>query len=377
MSAEDHRSRMPVVPITGIDAVLRDALVADMMLDLPRAVEVRYDVDTDLGALRRLVVGPAGIREDVEVDMDHPCVSCAMREDAIPVLDRLAEDPRVEAVLLAPPISADPSIVAGTLRGHERLWSLRTPVAVLSARSARHDLLGDDTLAERGLRWAADDHRSVGEALAAQIEYSELIVIDGEDGGDRGGIDRDCAAGLELIEHLRAPDQLLALSLHDLDVDVVLGGRLDHEAGLRRRDPREVRPYGGPTAHGTWTLELSSARPFHPRRFLDRIEDLGSGRMRGRGCFWVPDRPDSVCQWDGAGGQVSVGVVAAAGHDLPSTHLVITGVDAADAPRVRRAFAHCLLTQEEWRAGLSSWLGVPDVLAPWLGEREPAQRRSA
>lgn len=361
---------VPVAILTAVDTVRRDSLVASLLLDLPGAVELRYEVEAETAVLRRLVVGPGGVLEDVEVELEHPCVSCAMREDAVPALDRLARDPRIGGILLVPPISADPSIVAGTLVREQGRWRLSGATAVLGAATALHDLLGDDTLAERGLPWAAEDQRSVGEALAAQIEYSDLIVVDGIDG-------EEAAAGLELVEHLRSPDQLLATSLYEVDARAVVGGRLDHGAGLARRDPRTVESYGGPSDHGTWTLDLSSKRPFHPRRFLENVEALGSGRLRGRGRFWVPDRPGTVCQWDGAGGQVSIGAVIESGRDLPTTRLVVTGVEAGDALRVRHAFSRSLLTPEEWALGLAPWMGVEDELAPWLGERGAEERRIA
>lgn len=149
----------------------------------------------------------------------------------------------------------------------------------------------------------------------------------------------------------------------------VLSGTLDHMLGLRRRDVRYVEPYGGAVAHGTWTLDLSSERPFHPDRLLENIEELGSGRLRGRGRFWVPDRPDSICQWDGAGGQVSIGAVWRTDRELPTTRLVVIGIDPADRPRVHDAFGRSLLTAREWEAGLAPWLGTEDLLAPWLGAR--------
>lgn len=350
---------VPVAVVTAVEPVLRDALIGGLLLDAADVLALRYEVDEDSAALRRIVVAADGVVEDELVELDHPCVSCAMREDAVPTLARLAEARQVAGILLGPPISADPSVVAGTLRPHQDAWHLAPALAVASADDALHDLLGDDTLAERGLQWASGDERSVGEALAAQLEYSDRIVLVGEPD----------SAGAELVEHLRAPEQELVTDLYALPLSRVLSGRLDHLLALRRRDARYVEPYGGPTEHGTWTLDLSSDRPFHPRRLLENIEQLGGGRLRARGHFWVPDRPDSICQWDGAGGQVSVGAVWRAGRDLPTTHLVITGVEAEDPERVRGAFARSLLTESEWEAGLMPWLGTEDVLAPWLGAR--------
>ncbi|GAA1491246.1 CobW family GTP-binding protein [Brachybacterium sacelli] len=357
---EGGRHSTPVAVVTAVDAVLRDALVASLLLDTAGAVALRYEVEARSSSLRRVIVAADGVVEDELVDLDHPCVSCAMREDAVPVLTRLAHLPAISAIVLAPPLSADPSIVVGTLRPHQDSWHLAAAASAVGLEAVRGDLLGEDTLAERGLQWAAGDSRSVGEALAAQIEYADLLVLDGDPAGP----------GAELVEHLRAPEQDLVVGPYSLDAGTLLGRRLDHLAGLRRRDARCVEPYGGPTQHGTWTLDLSSARPFHPRRLLENIEDLGAGRLRERGRFWVPDRPDSICQWDGAGGQVSIGAVWRAGRDLPTTRLVVTGIEAADAERVRAAFGRSLLTEREWADGLAPWLGVEDHLSPWLGERD-------
>lgn len=351
---------VPVAVVTAVDAVLRDALVASLLLDAAGTAGLRYEVEASTSSLRRLVLTADGVIEDERVELDHPCVSCAMREDAVPTLGRLAQVPGISAIVLAPPLSADPSVVVGTLRPHQEAWHLAGSVSAVDVGNAVEDLLGEDTLAERGMQWAAGDARSVGEALAAQIEYSEQLVTEGDPVGP----------GAELVEHLRAPEQRLVRGLYALGASEALGGRLDHLIALRRRDARYVEPYGGPTEHGTWTLDLHSERPFHPRRLLENIEDLGAGRLRGRGRFWVPDRPDSICQWDGAGAQVSIGAVWRAGRELPTTHLVVTGVDAADAERVRAAFGRSLLTAGEWAEGLQPWLGVEDHLAPWLGERD-------
>lgn len=353
---------LPVAVLSGIDPVLRESLLASLLLDAEGIVALRYEVDPRASALRRLIVAADGVIEDELVHLDHPCASCAMREDAVPTLARLATTAGVTAVLLAPPLSAEPSIVAGTLRPHQERWHLSAAVTAVDFASARADLLGDDTLAERGLQWAAGDARGVGEALAAQVEYADVLVVEGKADGPGG----------ELLEHLRAPEQRLVHGTFALTARELLAGTLDHMLGLRRRDVRYVEPYGGPIAHGTWTLDLCSERPFHPDRLLENIEQLGAGRLRGRGRFWVPDRPDSICQWDGAGGQVSIGAVWRAGRELPTTRLVVTGIEPADRARVRDAFGHSLLTAEEWEAGLGPWLGTEDRLAPWLGARSAA-----
>ncbi|MGO2585422.1 MAG: hypothetical protein ACTH9F_08790, partial [Brachybacterium tyrofermentans] len=148
---------LPVAVVTAIDPVLRDALVASLLLDGQGVVELRYEVDAASAALRRLILRADGVIEDEVIHLEHPCVSCAMREDAVPTLARLAGDPRCAGVLLAPPLSADPTVVVGTLQPHQDRWHLAGAAAVLSSGSALDDLLGDATLAERGVQWADGD----------------------------------------------------------------------------------------------------------------------------------------------------------------------------------------------------------------------------
>jgi hypothetical protein len=55
---------------------------------------VRHDIDAGAGTLRRVVVDAYGLVEDETVPLEHACPSCAVREDALPAIARLAEDGR-------------------------------------------------------------------------------------------------------------------------------------------------------------------------------------------------------------------------------------------------------------------------------------------
>ncbi len=354
--------RVPLTLLCSLDVVLRDAVTTDVILDEPGVVVLRYDADPRHGTMNRLVMDVTGVIEQREVHLEHACVSCAMREDAVPLLEALAADGRWRAILLVLPVSADPWVVTRALSAQPMRTTITGVIAVMDSTHAHEDLLGEDTLAERGLRWAVDDERSVGEALAAQIEFADVVVDACE----------HPRAGRELLTHLLAPEQELITGTHRVGEIGVFLPRHDPKRADERVDVRTLRMYGGPCEHGTWTIELRSERPFHPERFLENIELLGAGFMRSRGRFWLPTRPQSICRWDGAGGQVSVGVhaQAAPGEPDPTTHMVITGVHAQDAIRVRTAFENSLLTEAEWRRGFAQWLGRDDGLDMWLGARE-------
>jgi G3E family GTPase len=397
----DSRGIIPVSVLATTDPVLRDSALFGLLMDEPGVVAVRHDILPD--ALRRVVLDATGVVEDVLVPLEHACLSCAVREDAVPTIARLARDRRWTQVILALPVSAEPLPAAralaaetapGGMLAHTRV---ATSLAVVDADTLQHDLFGHDTLVDRGLELTADDERSVGEALAAQIEQADLVVagsslvepVETLSATTSGLLDRLRGAGTQRV------DGLHALSAADL-----AAGRHSSARAERRAHPlgaTAITGPGGVPGDRSWTLELRSSLPFHPERLLERIEDLSPGGLRARGVFHVADRPGLACLWDGAGGQLAVADLGpwseVCAGTAPHTRIVVVGVaDDRGAgagagagagggaraggvgglhderQRLREAFHAALCTPEEVADGVE-WLWREDHLAPWLGAR--------
>ncbi|GIG36945.1 CobW family GTP-binding protein [Cellulomonas pakistanensis] len=376
------RPRKPLAVLATIDPVLRDSAVFTVVVDRPGTVVLRHDIvdGPGGGGIRRVVVDASGVLEDVLVPLEHACLSCSVREDAVPTLERLARDPRWDAVLLALPVSAEPlpvtrALGAATRRGGVlRSLELATVLTAVDRDTVEDDLLGDDLLDERGIALTEDDRRGVGEALAAQLGHADVVLV--ATGGSEGEQDADTALddriASDLVEHVRAADSRRVDGLYSLDVAALFESRHDASAADRRLDPLHASAVpGAPTGNGVWTLELRSDRPLHPERMVAEVHRLGSGPFRSRGRFWVPSRPDSLCVWDGSGGQLSVGAMGLWHRRAPHTCLVFTGVGEG-REQLRAAFEDILMTPEEYAAGLLPWLGREDVLEPWLGSRSAA-----
>ncbi|RXR25437.1 GTP-binding protein [Oerskovia turbata] len=393
---------VPLSVLATIDPVLRDTAIFGLVTDSPRSVALRHDIHAEDGTLRRLVVDATGVVEDTLVDLEHACLSCAVREDAIPTLHELAHDGRWDEVLLALPVSAEPLPVVRALAAASRpgggLDGLRlaTVLTVVDLAAVETDLLDDDLLEERGLALTPTDHRSVGEVLAAQVEHADLVVTTGAPGlpvppatpdgathpgghaAVRAAWDRRRASartGSGLVDRLRADASTRVDGLERLCFADLSAASHDATVAERRAHPLGVRAVvGQDDGTGTWTLELVSDLPFDPERLLHQVRRLGTGRLRSRGVFWVPNRPDSMCAWDGAGGQLSIGAVGTWDDTAPRTRLVFTGAadSADDRTALVAAFDEILATREEVADGGLRWLGREDVLAPWLGDRSDA-----
>lgn len=365
-------SPLPVTVLASVDPVLRDSTAFTAVADVPGTVVVTHDLaEADgRGTMRRVVADVTGIVEDVTIPLDHSCLGCALREDVLPTLVRVAEAGRWQAVLLALPVGGEPlpvlhGLVGGVVNSLPvpRLVQPAGTVAVTDAATVVDDLFGDELLAERGLAHAEDDRRAVGEVLAHQLETADLVLVEGGPGDGRVA---------RLLRHLVPPEAGLAAGPHEISGAHLLSWRRDAEAAWRRSDPLRVAPTGAPDGDGVWTRDLVSWRPLHPGRLRDHIEELGAGAVRGRGRFWLPGRPDTLAGWDGAGGQLSIGSLADWGDAERSTRLVLTGLEEAKADRVVRIFEQILLTDAELARGRGWWTARDDGFDPWLGERSAA-----
>lgn len=354
--------RTPVVVITGTDPEPMATLAVGLQWDLPRAVVVRHHIDAERGVLERVVSDRTGVVEREEIDLEHACVSCALREDVVPTLRRIASDGRWDSVLAHLPVGAEPDQLCAVVAGDTTLARhLRIHAVVVAADGPRvvEDLLGDALLRERGLHTSEDDDRGVGEVLSAMVEQADCVVAPDADG-----------IGLALLAALARPGTPVLDDSGDLDAVRLVGEpRHDHTQVLEwtRPDRRGPLPDLPPAAHGlAWRVDLVSGRPFHPDRLLEDIEVLGAGRHRSRGCFWLPTRPELMGEWEGSGGQLGIGAPRRWHRSYPVTRVVLVGVGQAPG-HVHAGFERLLVTEDELRSRGAAWEVAEDGLEPWLG----------
>lgn len=351
----------PLYLVTGLHAESMAAATLGLQFDLPDPVVVRHELDVAAGTLRRTVSDITGVLEREVVRLEHACVSCAVREDVLPTLERLGQLGRWRAIVVHLPVAADGLSVCRVLgadRGVAPSVRVAGVVVALDGPGVIGDLLEDDLLSERFPVAAAEDERGVGEVLAAMVEYADLIAVFGDPGED----------GADLLRLLARPGVRLGAGWPELPAGVLLAGLHDHRASeqwVAEVYQGRWREAEGPFA---WRMELTTTLPLHPKRFRERVPALGSGRLRTRGCFWVASRPGQVGVWDGAGGQVSIGSHGSWGSARPLTRLLFTGLVADDVrPRLREAFDEVLLTDDEMGVRGPRWEVARDGLEPWLG----------
>ncbi|MEW1902614.1 GTP-binding protein [Streptomyces sp. NPDC086147] len=378
-----YARELPVVIVAGLHAEARKEVVDRLLRVVPGSVALHHDLaSAPDGTVLRLVRDASGPVSRGETPLVNDCACCALREDLVPELERLAGDGLTRLAVVELWDSVEPKAMAEVIAGHggDRLAVTGVITAVDPALVLPYLANGDD-LAEAGLAAAPTDRRTVGDTWARQLEYAPVLAV-----VDSAEADEEDHA---VLAQLHPTARRVPAASADLARAAFAG--FDVEAAAAAQHPAcALLPQDADEA-GVTTFVWHRRRPFHPERLYEALEDLCCAAARSRGRFWLADRPDTLLAWDAAGGALCVEsagpwlaslpdaawemvppvrrAVAAldwhAEHGDCCQHLVFTS-PGLDRDGLERLLDSCLLTDAEYASGPESWKRLPAAFAPLL-----------
>lgn len=394
-------SLLPVTLVGGWAPEVRDAVTAVWLTTHPGTVLVEHDL-SDLhtqGLVHRTVRDVEGDVERETLHLDHGCISCALREDVLPTLLRLASSHRWQHVVLALPqvVEHDAVVTAiedGIVDGrvvaeHVRIDAV---VGVIDGRSFLDEIDSEDDLHRRGIAAADEDSRSVAEVVVRQIEACDTVLVAHLDDErvERGG------RVVVLAEHLNPNATQVVLGPSTAEA-VGLLGRTSHDSQtyFQRWEPGHLMPPSCTCACGVETLVWRARRPLHAERLHDALGEIVGPTVRSRGHLWLATRPSTLLVWDTVGDALSIApasrwlvdapddawqVVSPLRRTLASMNwdpyygdreqaLSFTGIDM-EPETLTATLDACLLTDDELAAGASMWRSWTDPFTPYLGDED-------
>ncbi|GHI05950.1 cobalamin biosynthesis protein CobW [Streptomyces cellostaticus] len=374
---------LSVAVVGGLHAEARKAAVDRLLADVPGSVALHHDLATAAaGTVVRTVRDRDGIRSVGETPLVNDCACCALREDLVPELRRLADDGTVRLAIVELWDSVEPKAMAEVVTAGG-LTVTGVITAVDPALVLPYLGNGDD-LAEAGLAAAATDQRTVADTFARQLEYAPVLAV--ADSPEADDEDRELLAQLHPTAR-RVPighgGPAGATSRTSPLTAAALAG-FDVEAAAAAQHPACALLPAEADSHGVATLVWNRRRPFHPGRLYAALEDLTCAAARSRGRFWLADKPDVLLHWDAAGGALCVesagpwlaALPDAAWEMVPPVrraaaaldwhpehgdccnHLVFTS-PGLDRDGLEHLLESCLLTDAEYAAGRDAWKKLP------------------
>ncbi|MGW7411812.1 CobW family GTP-binding protein [Streptomyces sp. NPDC054863] len=368
-------SRMPVVLVAGLHADARREVVDRLLRAIPGSVALHHDLSgAGNGTVRRLIRDASGNLSQGETPLVNDCACCALREDLVPELERLAAAGSTRLAVVELWDSVEPQAMAEVIAAHEGDLLLTNVVTAVDPALVLPYLANGDDLAEAGLGAAAGDRRTIGDTWARQLEYAPVLALVDSEEAD--------SADHALLTQLHPTARRMTVGSGEL-VEAVLAG-FDVEAAASAQHPAcALLPQEADEA-GVTTLVWHRRRPFHPERLYEALEDLCCAAARSRGRFWLADRPDTLLAWDAAGGALCVesagpwlaSLPDAAWEMVPATrqaaasldwhpehgdccqHLVFTS-PGLDREGLEQLLDSCLLTDAECAAGREAWKHLP------------------
>ncbi|MGW1636243.1 CobW family GTP-binding protein [Streptomyces lavendulae] len=368
---------LPVLIVCGLHADARRAAVEGLLDSVPGSVALHHDLSTAAatGTVRRTVRDASGPLETGAAPLVNDCACCALREDLVPELRRLAVGGTTALAVVELWDSVEPRAMAEVIVAHGRgLLELANVVTAVDPALALASLGDGGDLAGAGLAAAAADRRTVGDTWARQLEYAAVLALVDNPEADAG--DRALLAQLHPTARRAAAGSPELTRLAFAGFDTGAAAAAQHPAcALLPQEAEEA---------GVSTLVWHRHRPFHPGRLYAALEDLTRAAARSRGRFWLADRPDTLLSWDAAGGALCVAdngpwlaslpdaawemvppvrrAAAALGwhpeHGDRCQHLVFTS-PGLDTGALRGLLDSCLLTEAELTAGREGWERLP------------------
>ncbi|MER7820434.1 GTP-binding protein [Streptomyces sp. NPDC096153] len=368
--------QLPVVIVAGLHSDARTEVVDHLLASVPGSVALHHDLTgASGGSVLRLIRDASGAVSRDEAPLVNDCACCALREDLVPELERLAEGGLTRLAVVELWDSVEPKGMAEVIAAHggDR-FALTNVITAVDPALVLPCLGNGDDLAEAGLAAAATDHRTVGDTWARQLEYAPVLAVVDNDEAD----DEDHA----LLAQLHPTARRVPAGSVELARAAFAG--FDVEAAAAAQHPAcALLPQDADEA-GVTTFVWHRRRPFHPERLYQALEDLCCAAARSRGRFWLADRPDTLLAWDAAGGALCVesagpwlaSLPDAAWEMLPPVrraaasldwhpehgdccqHLVFTS-PGLDREGLEQLLASCLLTDAEYAAGREAWKHLP------------------
>lgn len=286
---------MHITVISSLDALCRQQACQDAAAANPGAVVVLHDL-LENGVVIRRISSQSGLVERTETQLEHGCLSCTVRLDLVPTIERLLERGETQAIIGLPPAVSAEAAIGALRRGLSRPVTIDSAVLACAPDTLEDHIWDHHTLFESGFTPVPEDQRTAGEFLIGELSFNDTVLLAEVDLFPADPALR--VRGVQLVREL-APHADVAENAR-----LIRPGRHNYHDALSRTVPGSVRIPASSSTSPFTTVTHRAQRPLHPERFRHALASLAEGCCWLRGRLWIAAAPQCRIAIQGIGPRV-------------------------------------------------------------------------
>lgn len=305
-----NQKKKPVILITGYlgsgKTTLMQKLLAQEQRKIALIVNDMGSINIDAGLLNKTGNKVAQVEM---VELQNGCICCTLRDEFIAEIERISQEPDIEAVFVEASGISEPSAIAGCFIGYQEdnpdaNVYLSSIVSVVDADRIYREFLHDLTMV------TDTDEGDVINLVIDQIEFCNLILLNKTDLLD----ETQQAEVIKALRDLQSKAEIIPCVQGEVDAAKILdGAEFDYEEVLASSSIQRALNTNEPDAkeacmdeYGITSFVFEEQRPFDRDKLYSLVSEYPKELIRSKGYLWFADDPKHIQLFEQAGRNCSI-----------------------------------------------------------------------